>query len=139
MPSAYGRSDIASRVTATRVAVGTVLLPGIGTIIGALAKKNRSKVYLATTVPDDDLVLVEVRAKKETKAREFALRINKAARAGQERNDTEEGGDGPPTEGGAVSVPAGWYEQGGSPEDTRDGRERTDTEASLPPSPPVSE
>lgn len=72
-------ANIASRITATRVALGTVLLPGIGTIVGALAKKNRSKVYLAIEVPGDDLVLVELKAKKEGEARQFAAKVNKAA------------------------------------------------------------
>lgn len=72
-------AQVAARITATRVAVGTIILPGIGTIVGALAKKDRNKIYLAITVPDDDVILIELKSTKETKAREFAAKVNKAA------------------------------------------------------------
>lgn len=78
-------ANVAARMTATRVAVGTLLAPGVGTLIGALAKKNRNKVYLAIATPGEP-ILLEVDSKKEGKAREFAMRINGyAAKARGER------------------------------------------------------
>jgi len=65
-------ADLGRRISFTRVAVGTVIYPGVGTIVGALATKNRNKIYLAIYVPGD-VVLIELPAKKETRAIEFAL------------------------------------------------------------------
>lgn len=99
---------IAARVTATRVATGALLGFGApGAIIGALAKKNRQKIFLAITVPDD-LILVELKAKHEGDARKFAAQINKAAAhfAAAEPVLVE------PTVPPPPSVPAGWYPQG---------------------------
>ena len=71
-------AQVAARMTATRVAVGTLVAPGIGTLVGALAKKNRSKVYLAISTPLDP-ILIELNAKREGRARAFALKVNSAA------------------------------------------------------------
>lgn len=69
---------IQSRVTATRVAAGAVVAGPVGALVGALAKKDRSRVYLAVTTPDDH-VLIEVKGKHETDARRFAANLNAAA------------------------------------------------------------
>ena len=64
-------SDIRSRVTATR-------LLAIG-VFAFAAKKKTGHVYLTVEHPDYTF-MVEVPVKKETKAREFATKINTASR-----------------------------------------------------------
>ena len=71
-------AQIAARVTATRVMIGTAIAPGIGTLVGALARKNRTKVYLAISTPLEP-ILVELNAKREGAARRFAMKVNQAA------------------------------------------------------------
>lgn len=71
-------ANISSRMTATRVVGGAVLLGPLGAILGGLAKKDRSKVFLAIDVPGD-AILIEVKGKHEGKARKFALQVNQAA------------------------------------------------------------
>ncbi|MFA7265207.1 MAG: DUF2510 domain-containing protein [Candidatus Nanopelagicales bacterium] len=97
-------ADVAARITATRVAVGTVILPGIGTIVGALARKNRNKIYLAITIPEDDVVLIELNSKKEGEARQFALAVNRAAKHFQDQPIATDVVESAPT-----TPPAGWY------------------------------
>jgi len=64
-------SDVRRRVTATRVlAIG---------IFALAAKKKSGHVYLTVEHPDYAF-MVEVPVKKETKAREFATKINNAAK-----------------------------------------------------------
>lgn len=108
-------ANVAARVTATRVALGTVILPGIGTIVGALAQKNRSKIYLAITIPDDDVLLIELKSTKEGEARKFANAVNRAARHYATHRDdksvhvtaTISGVEFTPAI--APTTPAGWY------------------------------
>ena len=69
---------IAARVTATRVAAGAALAGPLGALVGALAKKDRSRVYLAVTTSDDH-ILLEVDGKDEADARRFAASVNAAA------------------------------------------------------------
>lgn len=51
----------------------TVIYPGVGTIVEAFATKDLNRTYLAIYVPGD-VVLIELPAKKETRAVEFALK-----------------------------------------------------------------
>lgn len=71
-------ANIGPRISVTRVAVGTVIWPGVGTIVGALAMKDRNKIYLGISVPGD-MLLIELKSTKEAKAREFARKVNQAA------------------------------------------------------------
>lgn len=59
-----------ARMTATRIAVGTALLPGVGTIIGAVSKKDRSKTWLVLVTPDG-VQQVEVPKKEKVQAAAF--------------------------------------------------------------------
>lgn len=72
----------ASRMTATRVIVGTALLPGIGTILGGMAKKNTSRVFVTIELATGDVLLAEVKQKKEGDARRFAAAINSTSQRG---------------------------------------------------------
>jgi hypothetical protein len=69
---------VAPRLSFGNIAIGTLLLPGVGTIIGALARKNRTKVFLTITT-DSEPILVEADSKLEGGARTFALAVNAAA------------------------------------------------------------
>lgn len=62
------------RTTGTRVAVGTVLAPGVGTVVGAMAKKHENVVVV--TGPDWSETIVFKDIGKATLA---ARRINAAA------------------------------------------------------------
>lgn len=63
------------RITATRVAAGAILAGPVGALVGALAQKDQSKVYIALEVPGDSH-LIEMDARDETAARNFVRRIN---------------------------------------------------------------
>lgn len=65
-------ADVQRRVTATR-------LLAIG-IFAFAAKKQSGNVYLTVEHPDYQFI-VEVPVKQETKAREFAVKINNAAKS----------------------------------------------------------
>lgn len=71
-------ANVSARITATRVGVGTVIMPVVGTLVGALATKNRNKIYLAINVPGD-VLLHEAASTKEGDARRFAMALNQAA------------------------------------------------------------
>lgn len=94
---------VAARMTATRVIGGTVLLGPLGTVLGGLAKKNRSKVYLGIAVPGD-AILIEVDSKKEGKARQFLAKFNAAAEQYRAIAESPE-----PAAIEASQTPAGWY------------------------------
>ncbi len=66
-----------ARMTATRIALGTALLPGVGTIIGAMSKKDRSKVWLMIVTPDG-VEQVEVPKKEKAQAAAFVAAFDAA-------------------------------------------------------------
>ncbi|MFD6517280.1 hypothetical protein [Rhodococcus sp. NPDC060176] len=70
------------RTTATRMAVGTAILPGVGTIIGAMAKKKTNKIFLTVELSDGKLIFVEAHSRNEAAARKFAASVSAAGRAG---------------------------------------------------------
>lgn len=75
-----------SRMTLTRVGAGAVVLGPVGAILGGLAKKDRSRVYVVLTVPGDgehpgEVFSFDVPVKDEKDAREFASKVNAAALA----------------------------------------------------------
>lgn len=130
---------VSSRVTATRVVAGALTFGTGGALIGAIAKKDRSKVYLNIITPDE-VILKEVRGLDEKKAREFANKVNKAAAA----HGANPVGQDPavlaasaaaatPPPPPPVSVPAGWYPQG-DVQRYWDGSAWTDHTAPLAPS-----
>jgi hypothetical protein len=109
-------ANVGSRVTATRVAAGALLAGPAGALIGSIAKKDRSTIYLTLITPDD-MFIEQVSGLDEAKAREFA---NKVKRAGmlQAKEQAEAAKDDaarvaattpPPPPAG---VPAGWYPRG---------------------------
>lgn len=64
------------RTTATRVVAGSVVAPGVGTVVGALAKKKTAKVYLTIELVDGQAIVDAVDAKHESDARRVAAAIN---------------------------------------------------------------
>lgn len=67
------------RTTATRVIVGSAITLGVGTVIGAMAKKKTNNVYLSVDLADGHTLLVEAKPKKEGEARKFANELNNRA------------------------------------------------------------
>lgn len=67
------------RTTATRVVVGSVITLGIGTAIGAMAKKKTNNIYLSVELADGQVIIVEAPAKREGDARRFAAAVNTVA------------------------------------------------------------
>lgn len=67
------------RTTATRVVVGSVITLGVGTVIGAMAKKKTSNVYVTVELADGQVIVVEADSKAEGKAREFAAALTSTA------------------------------------------------------------
>lgn len=65
---------IQPRITATRVVLAGPF--------ALLLKKDRSKVFLAVMADGEVVAMEPVAGKKEADAREFALRVNQAARSG---------------------------------------------------------
>jgi hypothetical protein len=122
---------VSARVTASRVVAGAMTFGSTGALVGAISKKDRSKVYLTITVPGDAF-LEEVRGVDEGKARQFATKLNKLAAAhkgspvGQAINALTP----PPPPPSAV--PAGWYPQG-DVQRYWDGSAWTEHTAPLPP------
>lgn len=73
--------SIDRRTSATRVAAGAVLTGGVGAIVGAIAKKKVDKRELYLVIEADEWAeLVELKPKHGAQAREFAQKINLAAR-----------------------------------------------------------
>lgn len=60
------------RMTATRIAAGTIISPGIGTIIGGAARKATQHVYVNILISDGRIIVIQTDANKETAARKFA-------------------------------------------------------------------
>lgn len=65
-----------SRMTATRVIGGAAILGPLGAILGGLAKKDESKVFLIVEMRDGTVYTEEVRGRKEAEARKFAGMVN---------------------------------------------------------------
>lgn len=69
------------RTTATRVAVGSLLAPGLGTAIGAMARKATDTLYVIVTAADgQELLSRPVKAKDERDARQWVSAFNAAAK-----------------------------------------------------------
>ncbi|MFD6518096.1 hypothetical protein [Rhodococcus sp. NPDC060176] len=66
---------IQRRVTGTRMVVGTIIAPGVGTLIGAMAKKKSNNVYVTVEFADGQAVVVEAKPKQEGDARRFAAAV----------------------------------------------------------------
>jgi hypothetical protein len=112
-------ANVSSRVTGTRVAAGALLAGTAGALIGSIAKKDRSAVYMTITTPDD-MFLEKVSGLEEVKAREFAMKVQRAGML-QSREAAESveaaaiqvapvpaAAPAPPPPG----VPVGWYPRG---------------------------
>jgi hypothetical protein len=124
---------VSSRVTATRVVAGAMMFGNTGALVGAISKKDRSKVYLTISVADN-VFLEEVRGLDEGKARQFANKLNQAAASSRKHPvgqpiPTVAAPPPPPPS----AVPAGWYPQG-EVQRYWDGSEWTEHTAPLPPS-----
>ncbi len=109
-------ANVSARVTGTRVAAGALLAGTTGALIGSIAKKDRSAIYLTVITPDD-IFIEKVAGLDEEKARDFATKIKRAGMLQQKEvaqlvNDKEEPSTSstpmPPPPG----VPAGWYPNG---------------------------
>lgn len=68
------------KMSAGRVVLGAVALGPVGAVLGGLAKKNKTRVYLVVTVPGDSF-LEELPVKDEGGARKFAAALNQCANA----------------------------------------------------------
>lgn len=109
-------ANVSARVTGTRVAAGALLAGTTGALIGSIAKKDRSAVYMTITTPDD-MFLEKVSGLDEVKAREFAMKVKRAGML-HLKETAEANKDvatplatsipAPPPAG----VPAGWYPRG---------------------------
>lgn len=64
------------RMTATRIAAGTVIAPGVGTVVGAAARKAKQRVFVNLLIADGRIIVIAVDAKKEAAARKFAHSVN---------------------------------------------------------------
>ena len=65
-----------ARMTATRVIGGAAILGPLGAILGGLAKKDESKVFLIVEMKDGTVYTEEVHGRKESEARKFAGMVN---------------------------------------------------------------
>jgi hypothetical protein len=73
--------EIDRRLSLTRTAVGGILFGPAGVIVGGLAKKKRDSRAIYVTVSGDGYEwVIEAKAKKEREAREWAAKVNSAAR-----------------------------------------------------------
>ncbi len=109
-------ANVSSRVTGTRVAAGALLAGTTGALIGAIAKKDRSAVYMTVITPDD-MFLEKVSGLDEVKAREFAMKVKRAGML-QSRETAEAAKDDADRQAASLpappppGVPAGWYPRG---------------------------
>ena len=69
-----------ARTTATRVLVGAAIAPGVGTLVGAIARKDRTKVYVTVTLATGQMLAAEAKATEESHDRRFVNAVNNAAR-----------------------------------------------------------
>jgi hypothetical protein len=65
-----------TRMTATRVLGGAAILGPLGAVLGGLAKKDESKVFLIVEMRDGTVYTEEVRGRNEAEARKFAGMVN---------------------------------------------------------------
>lgn len=109
-------ANVSARVTGTRVAAGALLAGTAGALIGSIAKKDRSAVYMTVITPDD-MFLEKVSGLDEAKARDFAMKVKRAGmlQSREEEKAAKDEADrqlssvpAPPPHG----VPAGWYPRG---------------------------
>jgi hypothetical protein len=68
-----------SRMTATRVVTGAVILGPLGAILGGMAKKNTTAMYIVVELADGTVLTDEAKAKDEAQIRAFVDSVNKAA------------------------------------------------------------
>ncbi|MGC0364834.1 hypothetical protein ABH922_002818 [Rhodococcus sp. 27YEA15] len=73
------------RTTATRMVVGSVVTLGVGTAIGAMAKKKTNNIYLTIDLEDGQVIMVEAKSKQESNARKFAAAVNQASAVASKR------------------------------------------------------
>ncbi|MBM4581439.1 hypothetical protein GS452_28140 [Rhodococcus hoagii] len=106
---------IQRRTTATRVVVGSAITFGIGTAIGAMAKKKTNNIYLSVELASGEVILIEGKAKQEGDARKFAAAVNQAA-ASVRPTGTSAPAAAPLLPPPPPNVPAGWYSD---PSDSR--------------------
>lgn len=66
------------RTTATRLVVGSMINLGVGTAIGAMAKKETNKIYLTVELANGQAILVEAKSEREGEARRFAAAVTTA-------------------------------------------------------------
>lgn len=68
-----------SRMTASRVVGGAVLLGPVGAVIGALARKDTSAIVVAVTFADGHIAYAQVPRKRNVEARKFVDLVNAAS------------------------------------------------------------
>ena len=69
----------AKRMTLTRVGTGALVLGPLGAILGGMAKKDRTRVYVLVELSTGEGISFDVPAKDEAKAREFVMKVNGAS------------------------------------------------------------
>lgn len=79
-----------SRLTATRVVGGALLFGGVGAIVGASARKDKSTIFITVELADGSVAVDEVPASREADARKFAARITNAGVGGTANVPAEE-------------------------------------------------
>lgn len=68
-----------TRMTATRVVGGAIVLGPLGALLGGMAKKDESKIFLVVEMADGTVITDRAQARHETTARRFAGAVNTAA------------------------------------------------------------
>lgn len=84
LPIAGASADFESgadkkRITGTRVITGGILFGPAGAVVGGALRKNKTKCYVTITFADGQNVIIEAPIKEETKARQFAAKVNAAS------------------------------------------------------------
>lgn len=72
-------AQAAPRLTATRVAAGAVIAGPLGAVIGGLAKKDMSTMFIILELADGEVLTVEARPRDEAKVRRFVKAVNTAS------------------------------------------------------------
>lgn len=68
-----------NRVTVTRVGTGAVLAGGTGAIIGGLAKKDQTKIYITISHPTGVILVKPFKRDREHHVRTYAAKVNAAS------------------------------------------------------------